>query len=349
MELNRWFRKDILELQPYRCAREEWEAEEAILLDANENPLDPSAQGLNRYPHPLHPRLRQAIARWKQVPGESLFLGNGSDEAIDLLIRATCRPYRDEVLVLPPTYGMYALLARIQSVSVRTVPLNAAFQPEPEAILRQAGNRTRLLFLCSPNNPTGNLLEEDRVDFLLRHFPGLVILDEAYIDFADQPGWLNRLEAYPNLVILQTFSKAMGLAGARLGMAFAHPNIVAVLNRIKFPYNVSRLAARAALTALKRLPAVSESISAVRRERSRLACSLRKLTLVEQVYPSQANFLLVRFRDARAVFQALQARRIVVRDRSLLPGCENCLRITVGSREQNQYLIHTLQTLEATS
>ncbi len=344
MNVNQYIRPDILALEPYSSARDEFDGNAAIFLDANENALDPLRRQMHRYPHPQYRELKQAISRWRHVPVESIFVGNGSDEAIDLLIRASCFPGKDEIMVLPPTYGMYAVQARIQGVGVRSVVLTPKFQPDVEGILKTAGTNTRVLFLCSPNNPTGNLMEPRRVIALLENFPGLVVVDEAYIDFAEDQGWLPRLQDYPNLVVLQTFSKAVGLAGIRLGMAFGHPDVVAVLNKIKFPYNLNRLTMQVALDALQSPEATLQpAIRQIIQERNRLANALERLPIVQRVYPSRTNFLLVQFESAREVFQYLQQRGIIVRDRSNLPRCEGCLRITVGTPEENDQLIHALQ------
>ncbi len=346
MKLEQYIRPDLLELQPYTSARDEFDGEAGIFLDANENAFDPLAQQLNRYPHPAYRELKTAIARLKGVQEESIFVGNGSDEAIDLLIRATCFPGKDEIIVLPPTYGMYAVQAKIQGVNVREVPLTETFQPDVEAILKAVTPFTKLIFVCSPNNPTGNLMETERILQIINEFSGLVIVDEAYIDFASDPGWLPRLSNFENLVILQTFSKAIGMAGIRLGMAFAHPEIIAVLNKIKFPYNLNRLTVRAALRALRQTAQIQHSIEKIRAERERVFKTLEQLSIVRTVYPSQANFLLVCFHNASRVYQYLQHQGIIVRDRSRLPGCEGCIRITIGTPAENDALIEALTAME---
>ncbi|NOX38296.1 MAG: histidinol-phosphate transaminase [Calditrichaeota bacterium] len=346
MKVQQLIRPEILRVTPYRSAREEYRGKEAIWLDANENAYDIHQNGLNRYPDPLQWELKQRIAAWKGVSADQIFLGNGSDEAIDLLIRATCRPFRDEILITPPTYGMYQVLAEIQGVGVQRVVLNDRFQLDLPRILSAISFTTRLIFLCSPNNPTGNVLQREDVDTLLKNFPGLVVIDEAYIDFADDPGWLAGLNDHPNLVILQTFSKALGLAGARLGMAFAHREIIAVLNKIKFPYNVNELTLAAAHRALDQLPAMQRTLEYIREQRQWLYVRLKAHPDVVTVYPSQANFLLVRFRHAASILRHLLQRGIVVRDRSRLPQCEGCLRITVGTEEENRLLIQALNEWE---
>ncbi len=348
MKVSQFIRSEILRLTPYRSAREECRGEGAIWLDANENAYDIYKNGLNRYPDPLQRDLKRRIAEWKGVSIDQIFLGNGSDEAIDLLIRATCRPFRDEILITPPTYGMYEVLAKIQGAGVQRVLLDAQFQLDLPRFLSAISFNSRLIFLCSPNNPTGNVLHPESVEALLKAFPGLVVIDEAYIDFSDDPGWLSRLNDFPNLVILQTFSKALGMAGARLGMAFAHREIVAVLNKIKFPYNVNELTLAAAHRALDQLPATWRALERIRKQRQWLQAQLKTHPQVVTVYPSQANFLLVRFRQAHAIRRHLLNRGIVVRDRSRLPRCEECLRITVGTEQENRRLIQALNEWEKT-
>lgn len=345
MNIAQYIRPDILALTPYTSARDEFDGKAAIYLDANENALDPLKLSYNRYPHPDYRELKIAIGQWRNVTPERIFVGNGSDEAIDLLIRATCTPGKDAIMVLPPTYGMYAVQAQIQGVRVKEVLLTPEFQPDVDAILKSATPDVRLLFLCSPNNPTGNTMDVERVTALLRQFSGIVVVDEAYIDFADTTSWLQQLEKFPNLVVLQTFSKALGLAGIRLGMAFAHPEVVAVLNKIKYPYNVNRLTVQMALQALGLQQAIQESIQQLRTQRKWLASALQQMSGVRTIYPSQANFLLVEFQRAREVYQALQKKGIIVRDRSKLPRCQNCLRITVGTPKENHQLIQALQEI----
>lgn len=316
------------------------------MLDANENSLaDENDEWFSRYPDPLQKNLKARISAIKGVPVESIFIGNGSDEAIDLLVRATCRPGMDSILICPPTYGMYEVAAQIQEASVREVALNNDFQLDVPAIKAAMDETTRLLFLCSPNNPTGNLLREEDVRALIECFPGLVVLDEAYIDFASSASWVGRLNQYPNLVILQTLSKAWGLAGARVGLAFADASIIAVLNRIKPPYNVSKPAQEAAFRALENCERVDEWVRTLIAGRELLAQSLREMSIVQQVFPSNANFLLVRFAGSGRIHQQLLQRGIVVRNRSNMLLCEDCLRITVGSRVQNEKLINTLKEI----
>ncbi|RMF26521.1 MAG: histidinol-phosphate transaminase [Bacteroidetes bacterium] len=338
-QLDDLVRPNIRKLQPYRSARDEFSGPGRVFLDANESPF---GTGLNRYPDPLQRELKEAIAHLKGVPPERIFLGNGSDEVIDLLFRIFCEPGQDRAIVLPPTYGMYGVCAGVAGVEVLEVPLRPDFQPQVEAILGAADERAKLLFLCSPNNPSGNDLQEDALRQLLGTFPGIVVVDEAYIDFSDRPSCIHWLERYPNLVVLQTFSKAWGLAGIRLGMAFAGEPLIALLNKVKPPYNVNRLTQQAALEALRRPQIVRQNIQTLLRERARLRDALGHYPFVEKVFPSDANFLLVRVRDADGLYAHLLERGIVVRNRSRQLHCAGCLRITVGTSEENTALLKAL-------
>ncbi len=342
-DLSRLLRDNIRNLKPYSSAREE-HSSGGILLDANENSFGAawSETDINRYPDPLQRRLKQEIAGLKAVAPEQIFLGNGSDEAIDLLIRAFCRPGVDRIITCPPTYGMYSVCAAVNAVEVCPVPLDENFQLRAEKILETASAESKILFLCSPNNPSGNCLDTQAIETILQQFPGLAALDEAYIDFCPERSWLPALQKYPNLVILQTFSKAWGLAGLRLGMAFASPEIIRILNSIKFPYNVNTLTQRAVLAAMERRADMQEMVAQMQRERERLAEALDNLPLVEKVYPSRANFLLVRLKKAVEVYQFLQREGILVRDRTREPGCEDCLRFTVGTPPENNQLLAKL-------
>lgn len=317
-------------------------------LDANENPF-PS--DFNRYPDPHHRQLKQVISQLRRLPDSFIFLGNGSDEGIDLLLRAVCEPGADSVLVCPPTYGMYSVSARLHNLSVVQVPLRKDFQLDVAGIKASISDRTRLLFLCSPNNPTGNLLRTEDIEELLQTFPGLVVLDEAYVDFARSgSSWLSRIPDYPNLVVLQTFSKAWGLAGLRLGAAYGHPELIKVLNLLKAPYNLNAATQRLAHYCLSdpgQRALFIEQVAILRAERDRLANMLPHLEGVALVHPSEANFLLVAFENASSVFQQLLERGIVVRDRSTQPGCEGCLRITVGTPEENERLLKVLAQITA--
>ena len=328
-------RPNIRGLKPYSSARNEFSGQASVFLDANENPFETS---LNRYPDPLQKQLKTAIAAVKGVAEKHIFLGNGSDEAIDLLIRIFCEPGKDSIIITPPTYGMYRVSADIAGAGVLEVPLLPGFQPDVQAILDAADNRTKLLFLCSPNNPTGNALDEKAVLGLIRDFPGIVVIDEAYIDFSAHPGYAKKIDEFPNLVVLQTLSKAWGLAAIRLGMAFAGEPIIGLLNKVKPPYNINELTQRAALEALTAPAAMQEQLKVILDQRNSLEFSLRELPAVEKIYPSDANFLLVKLTDPAAMYRHLADEGIIVRDRSRVILCEGCLRITVGTPEENEKL-----------
>lgn len=333
----------LLDLQPYATARHEFGGAAEVFLDANENPFPENPY--NRYPDPEQVSLRNKLAEVKNIRPEQLFTGQGSDEAIDLLCRLVGRPGKDEVLICPPTYGVYAIAAAIQHLRVKEIPLTTAFQPDVAAILKQAGPHSKLLFLCSPNNPTGNLMEKERLLAILDAFPGLVVVDEAYIDFAGaEASVLPLLAQYPKLVVLQTLSKAWGQAGLRLGMAFAHPRIIALLQRIKAPYNLATPSQQLAMTALHASEKYAAQTKSLVAERIRLTAAFQKLPQVLQVYPSAANFLLVRFEDAKGTYQKLLENKIIVRDRSSIAMLENCLRITIGTAEENNRLLALLQS-----
>ncbi len=339
-------RPHIRALVPYASARDDYAGTEGVFLDANENAYGSvTATPYHRYPDPYQRAVKARLAQWRGVSPEQIFLGNGSDEAIDLLIRAFCRPGHDNVLTLPPTYGMYAVSARLHEAEVREIPLTSDFQPVVSEVLAQADAASKLLFLCSPNNPSGNLLDEHAVATLLTDFPGVVVLDEAYIDFCPERSWLSRLDQYPRLVILQTFSKAWGMAALRLGVAYAHPDLIRVLNRIKPPYNLNEVTQQAALTALAQPEAQKALVHLLKIQRTTLTRDLQTLPLVREVFPSEANFLLVRMHRAAEVFAALLDQKIIVRDRSRVSRCENCLRITVGTAEENQVLLAALQDI----
>ncbi len=339
--LEQLVRPNILRLKPYSSARDEYSGHEAsVFLDANENPYNTPH---NRYPDPMQRELKAALARIKHVPATSIFLGNGSDEAIDLVYRAFCEPRVDNVVAIDPTYGMYQVCAEVNDVEYRKVLLDSHFQFSARAMLGAADEHTKLMFLCSPNNPTGNLLARTEVEALLQAFDGLVVLDEAYIDFAPEAGFLPQLAEHPNLIILQTFSKAWGCAALRLGMAFASQEIVDILNKIKYPYNVNLLTQRQALEMTYRLYEKDRWVDTLKAERTWLGRALQGVKCVQLVYPTDANFFLVKVTDAPALYSYLVECGIIVRSRHTVALCGNCLRITVGTHRENEQLISALK------
>ncbi|HAP69423.1 MAG TPA: histidinol-phosphate transaminase [Flavobacteriales bacterium] len=335
-------RKNVRNLKPYSSARDEFKGTASVWLDANENPNN---NGLNRYPDPLQKKLKERISKLKSVPTKNIFLGNGSDEAIDLLFRGFCEPGKDKALICSPTYGMYQVSADINDVEVIDVPLTSDWQLNTKSIQKHfAEPNLKLIFICSPNNPTGNSMNKEDVLALVSAFNGLVIIDEAYIDFSEVTSLSTELEKYNNLVILQTLSKAWGLAGIRLGMAFANTEIIDVLNRIKPPYNINQLTQEVALKELAYEEKFQVEADAIILERKRLKNELQPLKNVLGIYPSDANFLLVRFANPKEIYAVLSSKGIVVRDRSNV--VEGCLRITVGTEKENALLIKGLKKLE---
>jgi len=338
ININDLIRPNIRALQPYQSARGAFYNSAAILLDANENPFD---TGYNRYPDPYQTSLKAAVAEIKSINPEQIFVGNGSDEAIDLLVRAFCEPGKDRVYFFPPTFGMYRVVAQINNVEVVEIPLAENFDlPDIRLINRQLTS-SGIVFLCSPNNPTGNLIPLQLVCQIAGMFNGLVVVDEAYIDFAAAPSALSRLAALPNLVVLQTLSKAYGMAGLRVGLAFAHRQVVEVMNKIKYPYNVSVLSQRQALKLLADQEGQQAQTDLIIREREKLRQALLPLPFVRQVYPSAANFLLVRWQDASAIHNRLRQAGILVRQ--MAAPLADCLRVTVGTPQQNELLLKTLK------
>ncbi|MDY6801705.1 MAG: histidinol-phosphate transaminase [Bacteroidota bacterium] len=340
-DINKLVRPNILKLKPYQSAREQINDQDAILLDANENPFP---VGYNRYPDPLQRELKRKIAKHKNIPAENIFLGNGSDEIIDLLIRAFCIPGKDSILINVPTYGMYEVCANMNDAEVIKINLNKEFQIDLQSVLRNS-QQAKLIFICSPNNPTGNIIKKKTIYKMLNQCNGLVVIDEAYIDFSDDAGFMSEIKNYPNLIVLQTFSKARAMAGIRLGMAFMNAEIVNILNKIKYPYNISLLNQKAALKALDD-NSVNSGIKAILEQREWLISELQKLSIAEKIWPSDANFLLVQFQNQQNVFEFLKKEGIIVRDRSNEPNCEGCLRITVGKSLENLMLITVLKHLD---
>lgn len=342
IELEKLIRKNVLKLKPYSSARDDFQGTASVYLDANENPY---SSDYNRYPDPHQITLKQKISEIKKAPVDQIFLGNGSDEPIDLLIRAFCEPGVDNVLIPQPTYGMYTVSAEINNVEIKTVKLTPDFDLDVDSIKNAINDQTKLIFLCSPNNPSGNLLSFGKVKEVITLFNGLVIVDEAYIDFTNLEGFIPLIEKYPNLVVLQTLSKAWGLAAIRLGMCFASKEIIDVLNKIKPPYNISLLSQQAAEEGLKQEERKNKWVAEILLERNELAQQLSKVSLVKKVYPSDANFLLVKIDNAKTIYKKLVENGIIVRDRSNVIRCEDCLRITVGTPSENKALINQLNLL----
>ncbi|MBO5718441.1 MAG: histidinol-phosphate transaminase [Bacteroidales bacterium] len=340
MDINQLLRKNIAALSPYSCARDEFEGEASVYLDANENPYNAP---YNRYPDPLQKALKEKIAALKGLRPEQIFLGNGSDESIDLAFRAFCEPRLDNVLAIAPTYGMYKVCADINDVAYREHLLDADFQFKAEDLLARCDEHTKLIFLCSPNNPTGNSLCSSEIVKVIENFQGLVMLDEAYIDFSSQDSFCSLLDKYPNLVIFQTFSKAWASAGLRLGMAFASPEIIAVYNKVKYPYNVNLQTQQLMLAHLQEPQRIQAWVTELIEQRSFLQQALAALPIVQHIYPSDANFLLVKVDDADALYQYLVAQGIIVRNRNRVRLCEGCLRITVGTADENAALMAAMQ------
>ena len=345
MDINELVRENIKNLKPYSTARDEFKGQASVFLDANENSYgSPLPANYNRYPDPLQLDLKDAISKIKGVPIENTFLGNGSDEAIDLLFRAFCNPGKDNVIVLPPTYGMYEVSANINDVEIRKVSLLPNFQLDMEKIAETIDKNTKLIFICSPNNPTGNSINREDIETVLANFKGIVVVDEAYINYARQKTFIQELTEYTNLVVLQTFSKAWGLAALRLGMAFSSRKVIDVLNKIKPSYNINQATQDLAFEALKNIAQVNDWIKESVAERDRISTDLNALNIVKKVYPSDANFILVEVTDANKIYDSLVDEGIIVRDRSKVTLCEGCLRITVGTKEENDKLLSILKT-----
>ena len=343
-DLNSLLRPHITKLQPYTSARDEYTGKEGVFLDANENPFGSiTAQDFNRYPDPYQTGLKLEISKIKGVKPSGIFLGNGSDEAIDLLYRAFCNPGKDNVILLPPTYGMYEVSANINDVEIRKVALTPDFQLQPDKILAAADTNSKILFVCSPNNPSANKAKREDILYLLAKFHGIVVVDEAYIDFSDEPSFTTELDRFPNLLVMQTFSKAWGLAALRLGMAFASEELIRILNKIKPPYNISGLTQETVLEAISNTEKVNLMIQDILGEREFLKKELAKLSFVQKIHPSHANFLLVQIPYANQVYEDLIAEKVIVRNRAKVLLCEDCLRITVGTRIENEALLKALK------
>ncbi|MEX0686919.1 MAG: histidinol-phosphate transaminase [Balneolales bacterium] len=344
--LDDLIRQNIRDLQPYRCARDDFDS--GILLDANENSfgsLVPSNLELNRYPDPYQNKLRDAVATFRDVSRDQVFMGSGSDEAIDLIIRAFCEPSQHSILITPPTYGMYKVSASINNNAVISVPLDTDFQLRPDEVLTKADDSTKLIFLCSPNNPTANLLKKDDMLMIIDQFKGIVVVDEAYIDFCEDCTLVGELKNYPNLIILQTLSKAFGMAGARLGIAIASKEIISVILKIKAPYNINKLTAQAGLQAFDQLGQMRNTVKKILDERERLIQEFNTLAGITKVFPTDANFILIRLANAKKVYNDLAKRGVIVRYRGDQIHCQETLRITVGTREENNNLLDNLRQL----
>ena len=342
-DINKYVRPNIRQLKPYSSAREEYKGKEAVFLDANENPYNAP---YNRYPDPLQTKLKEKISELKNISSDQLFLGNGSDEAIDLLIRIFCSPGKDSIIIADPTYGMYKVCADINNINVLEISLTKDFQPDATAILEKTDENSKIIMLCSPNNPTGNSFDKNKVLKILDEFNGIVVIDEAYIDFSKNNSYINVLDQYNNLVVLQTFSKAWGMAGIRLGMAIASPDIINYLNKIKYPYNVNRITQEIALKAISNKHKKDKWVSDILAQREYLANKLSTMAFVKKIYPTDANFFLVKVDQPKNIYNYLVNKKIIVRDRSNVNLCEGCLRFTVGTPKENKTLINALNKYE---
>ncbi len=340
-------RKNLIGFKPYSSARNEYSGSKGVFLDANENSLGSvSKETLNRYPDPQQKRLKKAIGSLKNTAPQNIFIGNGSDEAIDLLFRAFCEPRIDHTIIMPPTYGMYEVCARLNDITIDNVPLKSDFEIDIEKVISITDERSKLIFVCSPNNPTANVFRREDIVTLLNNYPGLVVVDEAYIDFSSQKSWLNEIEQYDNLVVLQTFSKAWGMANVRIGMAYAQKEIIDVLSAIKYPYNINGITQQVVLEALQNIQKKDKMVAEILKQRQIIMNALNSLKMVIEVFPSETNFILARFRNARRVYETLVKQNVIIRDRSKLPNCDGCLRITVGKPQENETLISLLEEMD---
>ncbi|MEA1987077.1 MAG: histidinol-phosphate transaminase [Candidatus Marinimicrobia bacterium] len=346
-DIKKITRKNIEKLTPYSSARDEFKETDGIFLDANENSIGSlSGDNLNRYPDPHQLNLKREISKIYQINSENIFLGNGSDEVIDLLVRAFCEPKIDKIMLFPPTYGMYKVVANINDITIIEIPLTDDFQLQTDKIISKLNENIKLIFICSPNNPSGNSFHKKDIIEILDNSNGIVIVDEAYIQFSEKDSLLNELEKYDNLIILQTFSKAIGMANIRLGMGFGNAQIISILNKIKFPYNINGLTQNVALKSISNIKRQNSSIKKIIVEKKKMVKSITKFSFVKKVFPSDANFLLVKFDNSERIYQFLLKNQIIVRDRSKEKNCENCLRITIGKSSENKKLISTLKSIE---
>lgn len=344
MNIQNLMRPTIKALKPYSSARDEFKgaSDDMVFLDANENPYK---NGVNRYPDPQQRDLKSVLSEIKGISSKHILLGNGSDEVLDLIFRVFCEPNQDNIITLPPTYGMYSVLANINAIEIKTIQLSDDFQPQVEKILDTADAHSKILFLCSPNNPTGNSFNISKMESLLKGFKGIVVVDEAYIDFSEASSWIHRMEEFSNLIVTQTLSKAYGMAGIRLGICYASTEIISVLNNIKPPYNINQLSQVKALKQLKINGLAEKQIEKILKERDVLISELEGVSFVSKIYPSDANFVLAQVDDATMRYNQLIKKGIVIRNRTTQPGCENCLRFTVGTSEENKILINTLKSI----
>ena len=341
VDISNLVRENVKNLTPYSCARDEFKGSTGIFLDANENPYGK----LNRYPDPYQKELKRAISGYKEIPEENIFLGNGSDEIIDLCFRVFCRPGVDKALTFTPTYGMYEVSASVNDVQVIKIPLNTSFQIDMQKVTPLLADKSlKLIFICSPNNPSGNSMNYADVEYLVSKSESIVVIDEAYIDFSDKPSFIKLVEKYPNLIVMQTFSKAFGLASVRVGMAFAGSAIVQYFNKIKPPYNISTINQKTALSKISRSYEMAKQVRKIKREKEKLVFQIGKLDLTEMIYPSDANFILVKVKDANLIYGELVKMNIITRNRNSV--VRNCIRITVGKPSENKLLLKALKTIK---
>ncbi|MDQ2720603.1 MAG: histidinol-phosphate transaminase [Bacteroidota bacterium] len=356
-KIENLIRENIKNLKPYSSARNEFTGDASLFLDANENSYgspvllpSPGGEGagvrLNRYPDPLQWQLKQELSKIKGVLPQNIFIGNGSDEVIDIAFRIFCEPKIDNVIICPPTYGMYKVCANINNVEIREIELNEKFQLDVKGILSATDVNTRLLFICSPNNPSGNNMERMDIEILLNNFPGIIIIDEAYINFSRQKTFLQELVEYENLIVMQTLSKAWGLAGLRLGLGFASEKIIDLFNKVKPPYNINQSSQQLGIEALLQIEMVNENIKKIVEQRMLLQQQLEQFDFIEKIFPSDSNFILIKVSDANKLYQYLLSNKIIVRNRSKEALCENCLRVTIGTSNENEILINTLKKYE---
>lgn len=338
-------RQHILSLAPYSSARDEYTGKEGIFLDANENPIGSATpENWNRYPDPYQWEIKEKLAPIKGCRSSQIFLGNGSDEPIDLIIRLTCEPKEDNIIILPPTYGMYEVSASVNNVEIQKIPLTTDYQLDTDKIIAAINPKTKLIFICSPNNPTGNLIDRQAILTIIENFQqGIVIIDEAYNDFSEEPSFIPELDKFPNVMVLQTFSKAWGLAALRLGMAFANEELISLLNKIKYPYNINGLTQKQLIENICNVEFVKNSVKTLNQNRADMIVELEKLSIVQKIYPSDANFLLVKFTEAKKIFDYLIEQKTIVRDRSKVILCDNSLRISIGTAKENHHLIELLK------